>query len=720
MAPKQSVYVLGGGMAALAAAHELSCTQELRDRYQVVVLQRGWRLGGKCASSRAPHPADPHATLRVQEHGLHVWFGFYMNSFSLMRDCYGQLNRPGLSIRSLFERRNSTPLMERHDGQWLDWPLDFPEGPPDHEPGQVDSVPSLADIVDKLVELVARKVAAVERLLADTGSPAFNDTLQWLSTFLASPAWGVLRALTHQVEDFVETLLPGQPEQTKRLVDPQTLALLQHLSSQGVESSEWIRLRALIGTLGPNEPDLFDELRRLWIMADLASATVRGLAASTSSILTDGLDALDDRDLRDWLRTHGASKESIDSAPLRALYDLCFAYADGDSSKFDTADFAAGVALRCMFRIAFGYRGAVCYTMKLGMGEAVIAPLYDMLRNNGVHFEFFHEVQRLVVRDGQVRAIRFRRQAKVKDGVAYVPTKRLGTGFDYWPARPDFDQLVDGDVLEKRSDIDFESDLSPLWSGSTEEEIDLTQTSGQLPKVVFAISAGGFLGNKLTEEVAGDSARWVRMLASLSTVATQSAQLWFGKSLAGMGYRHPAKPPAMIAAPEPMDVWADMSSVLVSEGWTEGHRPRSLQYICGPLAGTFHTVSEAHAAARASTLAWLNEMSASAWSGCTQAGQFDASVLVGSGSPGIHPVDEQWVRANFEGSERYVLSRAGSIGSRLQADSLPAENLYLAGDWTANGINAGCVEAAVMSGIQAARSIRGLNPKQIPGFGDKV
>jgi uncharacterized protein with NAD-binding domain and iron-sulfur cluster len=726
MTQKQLVYVLGGGMAALAAAHELSRTQELRDTYQVIVLQRGWRLGGKCASSRAPHPADP-ASLRVQEHGLHVWFGFYMNSFSMMRDCYGQLNRSGLSIRDLFERRNSTPLMEHHDGRWLDWPLDFPEDPPGHEPGQVDSIPTLADIADKIVKLVARQLDLLQRKLAGAGLPVFGDTLQWLAQMLASPAWSgfaeVVGDVRGQVEALVEAFLPGEPkdeEESPPLVPPQTLALLQQLWSDDAKSSEWARLRTLIDAVGPQAPDLFDELRRLWIMADLASATARGLAASSTTILKDGLGALDGQDLRRWLSDHQASRESVSSAPIRALYDLCFAYADGDSTGFGSANFAAGVALRCVFRIAFGYRGAVCYTMKLGMGEAVIAPLYEVLRRNGVQFEFFHQVTRLVLRDGQVQAIRFRRQARVKASARYVPTKPLTGALDYWPARPFFDQLVDGDKLEKMLDIDFESDLSPSWGGGSDEEIDLTKMPGDLPKVIFAISAGGFLHNKMTEEVADNSTQWKGMLASLATVATQSAQLWFARDLTTMGYRHPDKPPAMIAAPEPMDVWADMRSVLASERWGGARRPVGVQYICGPLAGTFSTVPQAYAAVRTTTLTWLNEMARSAWPGCAKAGTFDERALFASGAPGVHPLQEQWIRANFEGSERYVLSKAGSIESRLRADALPAENLYVAGDWTANGINAGCVEAAVMAGIQAARSIRGLDLAAIPGFGDKA
>ena len=44
-------------------------------------------------------------------------------------------------------------------------------------------------------------------------------------------------------------------------------------------------------------------------------------------------------------------------------------------------------------------------------------------------------------------------------------------------------------------------------------------------------------------------------------------------------------------------------------------------------------------------------------------------------------------------------------------------DLYLAGDWTRNGLNVGCVEAATVSGMQAARAVTGY-PQVSPGEKD--
>ena len=79
------VAVVGGGCASIAAAFELTRPQ-LGGKYEVTIYQIGWRLGGKGASGRGPAG-------RVEEHGLHVWLGFYENAFRLLRECYAELGR---------------------------------------------------------------------------------------------------------------------------------------------------------------------------------------------------------------------------------------------------------------------------------------------------------------------------------------------------------------------------------------------------------------------------------------------------------------------------------------------------------------------------------------------------------------------------------------------------------------------------------------------------
>ncbi len=85
---KQKVAVLGGGVGAMTTAFYLTSFPGWRDRYDLTVYQLGWRLGGKGASGRNQQEHD-----RIEEHGLHMFFGFYDNAFATMQRRYGELGR---------------------------------------------------------------------------------------------------------------------------------------------------------------------------------------------------------------------------------------------------------------------------------------------------------------------------------------------------------------------------------------------------------------------------------------------------------------------------------------------------------------------------------------------------------------------------------------------------------------------------------------------------
>ena len=69
--------------------------------------------------------------------------------------------------------------------------------------------------------------------------------------------------------------------------------------------------------------------------------------------------------------------------------------------------------------------------------------------------------------------------------------------------------------------------------------------------------------------------------------------------------------------------------------------------------------------------------------------------------------------ANIDPSERYVLSAKGSTSARLNPGQSGFQNLFLAGDWTTNVLNVGCVEATVSSGMACAGALTGIPVKII-------
>ena len=67
-------------------------------------------------------------------------------------------------------------------------------------------------------------------------------------------------------------------------------------------------------------------------------------------------------------------------------------------------------------------------------------------------------------------------------------------------------------------------------------------------------------------------------------------------------------------------------------------------------------------------------------------------------------------RNNGDGSKRYTLSLPGSMRYRISPLDLTFDNATIAGDWTACGLDAGCIEAAVMSGMLAVHAMTGGKP----------
>ncbi|RYI32708.1 MAG: hypothetical protein EON48_04665 [Acetobacteraceae bacterium] len=88
---RRKIAVIGGGVGAITATYAITQIPDWNKIFDITVYQMGWRCGGKGASGRN---LAQHA--RIEEHGLHIWAGFYENAFRLMRDCYETLNKTGL------------------------------------------------------------------------------------------------------------------------------------------------------------------------------------------------------------------------------------------------------------------------------------------------------------------------------------------------------------------------------------------------------------------------------------------------------------------------------------------------------------------------------------------------------------------------------------------------------------------------------------------------
>ena len=158
-----------------------------------------------------------------------------------------------------------------------------------------------------------------------------------------------------------------------------------------------------------------------------------------------------------------------------------------------------------------------------------------------------------------------------------------------------------------------------------------------------------------------------------------------------------------------------MPQLIEAEQWPDDDRPGSIGYFCGTLAAPWPTdapadeyVAKHRAEVRANALDLVERRLAHLLPGTSPEGSFRWDLLCGrDGHAGRSAIDTQLVLANIDPSDRYVQCSPGSDAYRLRADESGYDNLVLAGDWTDNGLNAGCIEAATLSGLRAANAVLG-------------
>jgi uncharacterized protein with NAD-binding domain and iron-sulfur cluster len=698
---KRKIAILGGGWGSISTALYLTHPDNpKRDEYDITIYQMGWRLGGKGASGRGVED-------RVEEHGLHVWMGAYENAFKAIREVYDEVqpiyrritnyeNNPFKSWEDAFKKHSYLVVGEYHDDKWTTWGFDFPTN--DEKPGDGDTVwLSPWDYVQMLLEWLLDYHSHSEASRRTSESREKEGLFGSLSDL-----WD---DVTDGIENAAQSVLDAAVRRLHRMDSLDDYAL--PLIAKAMDSFIIALLQDTRDLLGGSE-----RLRRDITVMELAAVTIKGLI--DDGILTDGegLDKLDDYDLREWLHRHGASSAALGSGVVQGIYDLVFAYENGEINR---PNLAAGVGVRTMIRLPLTYRGAIFYKMQAGMGDVVFAPPYLVLKERGVKFRFFHKVEHLALTADKsaVETIRMGIQATPKDPAAgYAPLVNV-KDLPCWPAEPFYDQLNEGAALRARG-INLESAYTP-WQPVAQE----TLTRGiDFDDVVLGIPVAAL--PQIAGELMAANPAFDAMVQNVATVRTQALQVWLDRDLKGLGWTEES--PVLASYVEPMNTWADMSQLIPLENHPEGS-VGNVAYFCGPMEGGIAPLDDHEAPARATarvrqtSLTFLQSLTGFLWPDAApkapdgyplnpKGTDFDRLVAP-AGATGMARFEAQYVRANISPSERYTLSLKGTTRYRLRADQSGFQNVWLAGDWTRNGINAGAIEPTTMSGMQAANAISG-------------
>jgi uncharacterized protein with NAD-binding domain and iron-sulfur cluster len=297
---KTRVAIVGGGCGALTTAFELSRPEHC-GRYEVTVYQMGFRLGGKGASSRGV--AD-----RIEEHGLHLWLGFYENAFSLMRECYAELARDPQTCliatwQDAFEPAPWVAVVDRApNGEWEPWIAHFPAGKGlpgdpvvDHNPLSVSGY--LQQAVQLLLELL--RSAAEKKGQSDCAACAPSSPLdpagivEAAERLLRYGQLATVAAIFEAVDMLrvaLDVVFPNPCREggfVQPLIDAIACAARRQLDSLVAADTE---------------------LLHIWQVVDLIVTILRGATLFGLAVDPRGFDAINDYDWREWLGFCGASQ----------------------------------------------------------------------------------------------------------------------------------------------------------------------------------------------------------------------------------------------------------------------------------------------------------------------------------------------------------------------------------------------------------------------------
>ena len=673
---KTRVSILGGGLSGLVTAFNLTAPEQ-QGQYDVTVYQLGWRLGGKCATGR-----NQDVNQRIQEHGLHVFMGQYDNAFGMVQELYAEAQHPPFKTWDKgYTKTPAMSLMEEVDGQWIPWVFELPVFP--GTPG-IDPPPSFLARAVQAIEYILHEFEGRHAALIAGHADApwwrrlLDRVLGWFGRGLEAVGLDLLRAAAALINR-----LDPDPSLHDR-DDHLALADLLH------RARGWIGGRIGAALAGDNE------LRRLWILFDLGLANLIG--ALRDGLLIDpeaNLEQVNRLDYRAWLKAHGAQQATIDSAPVRALYDLIFAYPEGNWQTWGNVE--AGTLFVSLMNTAT-YQGSIIWKFNTATGDLIVQPLYDVLKARGVNFQFFSRVDELVPDAGgaTIASVRIGRQVQLA-GAEYDPLTTLPSGQRVWPDRPLYDQLSDGAALQASG-----ADLESRWTTWPDALLPLTITAGlDYDLLVLAIPPAAHPA--ICAQLIEQKAKWREMSGALQTVATQCLQTWTTVNEAGLGWDDPA----MVGGFDKSNLnsWADISDVIATECWPAAAGVVGEQIACGPMpcppaappASESGYPAAQQALADAAVATYLDSDAQTFW-----------SKRFGKGGPKAGTLASTYSRINIDPGERYTLSVTNSTKARMRTCDSTYANLFLTGDWIQNGQNLGSFEATTISGKLASRAISGF------------
>ncbi|SFF52147.1 flavin monoamine oxidase family protein [Thermoflexibacter ruber] len=727
---KKKIVILGGGMASLSAAYELTNYDGWQNDYEITLYQMGWRVGGKTSTGRGVHD-------RIEEVGIHIFQGWYENAFKIFQEAYAYCEHNNLfppdfpfkTWKDAFVQEDATLLTQWFEpkGKWISRNWVFPAN--NLVPGQGGSQP-ISVAIEKMLYMLHELIfglpnqqtenkgiwGVIKKLLG------LNNKESELAK--ASKDYIAKATQTAKRSSLLRELFADVASLAPHLFLKNAADKIKDLKGNPVIYEEIIELLEEFTKWFVGFTNLFpkDSERIYWIrvIGEFGLVAIRGFLEDIYDPKTNQLNFnnINHLDFRAWLAQKGLTPLTLDSAVVRFLYTGTFANLYGGNGLI-----GAGTAMNFL-SASVGYKGAFVWKFKAGTGDTLVAPIYNMLAHRGVKFKFFHKaVQVHHSETGEIEQITIAKQVDLIQE-PYQPLTPI-KGELTWANKPDYSQIVPEQAKKlQEENINLESAWSP-WQNVSEFVL---KKGEDFDAVILGIPVAALGGeNGICKEIINANDSWQKMYQNVKTTATQSVQAWISKDYTALGMDlaqwgiQKGATPNLVTYASPLYSWIDMSIVLPQESWQEGKQPPMLLYYCGsmtdpdyipPFSDTQYPQKEIDRLVY-TTQQWLNDNMGYFFPNATSIEYpqgFDLSILFDMyDRPNATPNEKllsQYLRVNVNPWDRYTLSIPNSGFYRLKTDQSGYKNLFLTGDWIDFGVNVGYIEGAVNSGFQAGQAVR--------------
>ena len=715
---KKKIVVFGGGLSAMTSVYLITKEPNWQEKYEITVYQLGWRLGGKGASG-----VNADKGYRIEEHGLHFWFGFYENAFHMMKECYKELGRnpsaPMATFDAAFKGLDHMTVMEHVGDEWIPWNIQFPPMPGVVGDGISTTPKQMIDAFLKFMIQELKEWLKQHHIIKPKKRTFWQKILAFLH-LLPSESFidklitrAAKKTLTEVITVFKDT--PKDAKEGDQLIHGAERIFGENAFTN--EEAAWFTFEHLKEWLWDEIGELVEHntpARRIWTLIDFAGTLFPGMVADKVLYKKDGewdfdFDKINNYDYIEWLAKHGASPITQNSPFVRAMYDGPFSFIKGNVNE---PNVEAGTILRIFLRLGFASKEHVIWKMQAGMGDTIFGPMYEVLKRRGVKFEFFHKLNNIGYdKENQtVDTIQIGRQVTLtKEYNPFLDVK----GLPCWPNEPLYDFIEPKEVEElKKGKINLECS----WSAWKDREVIHLKKGVDFDEIILGASLAGL--PYTCSELINNSEKWYNMAAKIQTVETQAMQVWFDASPKELGITDEWFVTTYV---EPLDTISCMNQVLDKEDWPANKAPKYVAYFCGakpsaanimPYNITVFPEKELDKVKHYMKDYFTNNLKPIIPNMLNADGTVKWNWLTDlENRTGEQRFDFQYFRSNIDPAEQYVLSVKNSTQYRVKTNETDVDNLYICGDWIFSGYNVGSVEACAVAGTLTASAV--LN-KQLP------